>query len=57
LSSGVRTETRELDGRLFQVHFFTIGEDVIWGATGLMLHQFLQAWQGAAAEDVSRSRS
>lgn len=51
------TETRELDGRLFQVHFFTVGEDVIWGATGLMLHQFLQAWQGAAAEDVSRSRS
>ena len=52
-----RTETREMDGHLFQVHFFTVGEDVIWGATGLMLDQFLQAWQGAASEVVSRSRS
>ncbi|HSO93734.1 MAG TPA: CoA pyrophosphatase [Candidatus Dormibacteraeota bacterium] len=51
-----RTETRQLDGQLLQVHFFTVGEDVIWGATGLMLYQFLQAWQGGP-EDVSRSHS
>ena len=52
-----RTETRQLDGQPFTIHFFSAGEDVIWGATGLMLYQFLQAWQGAAREEVSRSRS
>jgi len=51
------TETRELDGRPYQIHFFRVGSDVIWGATGFMLNQFLQAWEGAVSEAVSRSRS
>jgi 8-oxo-dGTP pyrophosphatase MutT (NUDIX family) len=51
------TETRETDGHSYQIHFFRVGDDVIWGATGFMLHQFLQAWEGAVSEAISRSRS
>ncbi|HEY0492159.1 MAG TPA: CoA pyrophosphatase [Candidatus Dormibacteraeota bacterium] len=51
------TDTRELEGRPFRIHFFTVGGDTIWGATGFILHQFLQAWQAASPEAVSRSRS
>lgn len=52
-----RTETRELDGHPYQIHFFKVGDDVIWGATGFILHQFLRAWEGAVSEALSRSRS
>lgn len=51
------TETRSVDGHPYQIHFFRVEDDVIWGATGFMLHQFLQAWGGAVSEAVSRSRS
>jgi ADP-ribose pyrophosphatase YjhB (NUDIX family) len=51
------TETRELDGRPFRIHFFTLGDDVVWGATGYILHQFLKAWRAAASTAVTRSRS
>lgn len=40
-----RTEDRVADGVRFQVHYFTIGEDIIWGATGRILDQFLQIWE------------
>lgn len=39
-----RTEDRVADGLHFTVHYFTIDEDVIWGATGRILDQFLQIW-------------
>lgn len=40
-----RAEERVADGIPFTVHFFTIGDDIIWGATGRILDQFLQIWQ------------
>lgn len=48
------TETRQLDGRTFKIHYFKVGSDVIWGATGYMLDQFLRSWTQASAEAVSR---
>lgn len=39
-----RTETREAYGMLHEVHFFTLGEDVIWGATARVLHELLGVW-------------
>jgi 8-oxo-dGTP pyrophosphatase MutT (NUDIX family) len=51
------TETRQTDGRPYQIHFFRVGDDVIWGATGFILHQFLQALEGAVSEAINRSRS
>ena len=42
------TETREHDGNSFRIHFYRSGDDVIWGATGFIVHQFLQAWSRAA---------
>ncbi len=40
-----RTEDRVADGMHFTVHYFTIDDDIIWGATGRILDQFLQIWQ------------
>lgn len=42
------TQTRTVEGRDFKIHYYTLGEDIIWGATGRMLYQFLKAWQAAA---------
>jgi 8-oxo-dGTP pyrophosphatase MutT (NUDIX family) len=36
-----RTETKEAYGMLHEVHFFTLGRDVIWGATARVLHELL----------------
>jgi hypothetical protein len=35
------------DGRLRCFHSYTVGEHVIWGATGAILHRFLAALEGA----------
>ena len=42
------TEIREHDGNAFRIHFYRSGDDVIWGATGSIVHQFLQAWSRSA---------
>ncbi len=46
LEPGVHTtETRTANGQSFKIDYYTVGEDVIWGATGRMLNQFLKAWR------------
>jgi len=42
-----REELWERDGELHPVVFFTCGDDVVWGATGRILKEFLEAvfWQ------------
>jgi 8-oxo-dGTP pyrophosphatase MutT (NUDIX family) len=46
LEPGVhRTEDRVADGLHFTVHYFTVDDDIIWGATGRILDQFLEIWQ------------
>ena len=40
-----RTADRVADGLHFTVHYFTIDDDIIWGATGRILDQFLEIWQ------------
>lgn len=40
-----RTEDRVADEMHFTVHYFTIDDDIIWGATGRILDQFLEIWQ------------
>ena len=41
------TQTREVDGQRYRIHYYTVGDDVIWGATGYIVHQFLGAWDHA----------
>ena len=41
------TETRSVGEQLYRIHYYTIGDDVIWGATGRIVYQFLKAWQEA----------
>ena len=43
------TETRQVDGERYRIHYYTVGDDVIWGATGRVVYQFLRAW-----DDTSR---
>ena len=42
------TQVRTGNGQRFTIDFYTVDEDVIWGATGRMLNQFLRAWEAAA---------
>jgi 8-oxo-dGTP pyrophosphatase MutT (NUDIX family) len=42
------TETRLFEGQQFRIHYYTIADDVIWGATGRIVYQFLKAWEEAA---------
>jgi 8-oxo-dGTP pyrophosphatase MutT (NUDIX family) len=42
------TETRSFEGEQVRIHYYTIGEDIIWGATGRIVYQFLKAWEEAA---------
>lgn len=41
------TETREVDRQRYRIHYYTVGDDVIWGATGRIVYQFLRAWDEA----------
>ena len=42
------TETRSVGEQQYRIHYYTVGEDVIWGATGRIVYQFLKAWEEAA---------
>jgi 8-oxo-dGTP pyrophosphatase MutT (NUDIX family) len=42
------TETRSIGEQQYRIHYYTIGDDVIWGATGRIVYQFLKAWEEAA---------
>jgi 8-oxo-dGTP pyrophosphatase MutT (NUDIX family) len=42
------TQTRSANGQRFTIDYYTVGEDVIWGATGRMLNQFLRAWEATS---------
>jgi 8-oxo-dGTP pyrophosphatase MutT (NUDIX family) len=39
------TETREFERQRYRIHYYTVGDDVIWGATGRIVYQFLRTWQ------------
>ena len=41
------TETRMVGEQAYRIHYYTVGDDVIWGATGRIVYQFLKAWQEA----------
>ena len=42
------TETRNVGEQQYRIHYYTVGDDVIWGATGRIVYQFLKAWEDAA---------
>ena len=49
LDSEVHTsEVRSVGEQQYRIHYYTIGDDVIWGATGRIVYQFLKAWEEAA---------
>ena len=51
LAGGVHTtETRHFEGQDYRIHYYTVGDDVIWGATGRIVYQFLRAWEDAGAD-------
>jgi 8-oxo-dGTP pyrophosphatase MutT (NUDIX family) len=41
-------ETRSVGDQRYRIHYYTVGEDVIWGATGRIVYQFLKAWEEAS---------
>lgn len=41
-------ETRQVGDQAYRIHYYTVGDDVIWGATGRIVYQFLKVWQEAA---------
>ena len=41
------TETRSVGQQQYRIHYYTVGDDVIWGATGRIVYQFLKAWTEA----------
>ncbi len=42
-----RVERREVYGMNLDVHFFTLGEDVLWGATARIVWELLGVWRDA----------
>lgn len=42
-----RVEWREVYGLRLDVHFFSFGKDVIWGATGRVLAELLSIWRAS----------
>jgi 8-oxo-dGTP pyrophosphatase MutT (NUDIX family) len=42
------TETRSVGDQQYRIHYYTVGDDIIWGATGRIVYQFLMAWEEAA---------
>ncbi len=42
-----RVEPREVYGLRLDVHFFSVGGDVIWGATGRVLAELLTLWRNS----------
>ncbi len=41
------TESRAFEGQRYRIHYYRVGDDVIWGATGRIVYQFLKVWQEA----------
>ena len=41
------TETRHFEDQQYRIHYYTVGDDIIWGATGRIVYQFLKAWEEA----------
>jgi 8-oxo-dGTP pyrophosphatase MutT (NUDIX family) len=39
------SEDRVVNGERHTIHYFRVGDDLIWGATGRIVHQFLSVWQ------------
>jgi 8-oxo-dGTP pyrophosphatase MutT (NUDIX family) len=49
LDADVHTsEIRQVGEQQYRIHYYTFGDDVIWGATGRIVYQFLKAWEEAA---------
>jgi 8-oxo-dGTP pyrophosphatase MutT (NUDIX family) len=42
------TEMRSVGEQQYRIHYYTVGDDIIWGATGRIVYQFLKAWEEAA---------
>ncbi len=42
------SETRSVGEQRYRIHYYTVGDDIIWGATGRIVYQFLKAWEEAA---------
>lgn len=42
-----RVEPREAYGMSLDVHFFSVGPDVVWGATGRILYELVSLWRNA----------
>ncbi len=42
-----RVEPREVYGMNLDVHFFTLGDDVLWGATARIVWELLGVWRNA----------
>jgi 8-oxo-dGTP pyrophosphatase MutT (NUDIX family) len=42
-----RVEAREVYGMNLDVHFFTLGDDVLWGATARLVWELLGVWRNA----------
>ncbi len=42
------TENRSVGEQQYRIHYYTVGDDIIWGATGRIVYQFLKAWEEAA---------
>ncbi len=42
-----RVERREVYGMSLDVHFFTLGDDVLWGATARIVWELLAVWRDA----------
>lgn len=41
-------ETRRVGDQDYRIHYYSVGDDVIWGATGRIVYQFLKVWQETA---------
>ena len=44
-NNNVRVEKREWQGRVFNIHYYTYEDKVIWGVTGMLLYDFLSSLQ------------
>jgi 8-oxo-dGTP pyrophosphatase MutT (NUDIX family) len=42
------TEIRSVGEEQYRIHYYTVGDDIIWGATGRIVYQFLKTWEEAA---------
>ena len=43
--ANLRVEMRELEGQMFELHWYTVQGTVVWGATARILHQLIELAQ------------